>query len=175
MSQFTRFLKVPFVQTQTKDSFLSSRLRRKTTPFVHTQTKDSFPSSILREKTTSFRPDSDESQLPFFQTQTKDSFLSFRLRQNTTFFRLDPDDKLLLCVQSKKTFSHLVQIQTKLMLQKTALFVLCRILASKGALYMTLCYYREGSTPQLFQISESKSMKELLRPSMCYIFIFAYI
>ena len=57
------------------------------------------------------------------------------------------------------------------MLQKTALFVLCRILASKGALYMTLCYYREGSTPQLFQISESKSMKELLRPSMIYIFI----
>ena len=51
---------------------------------------------------------------------------------------------------------------------------LCRILASKGALYMTLCYKREGSIPQLFQILELKSIKELLRPSMCYIFIYAY-
>ena len=80
-------------------------------------------SARIRRKTASFCQDSDKRQLLFVQTQTKDSFLSLRLRQNTTFFGLDPDKELLLSVQSKKKHLPLVQIQTKLMSQKTAPFV----------------------------------------------------
>ena len=75
-------LKVPFVQTQTKDSFLTFRLRRKTTPFVHTQTKDNFPSSILREKTTSFRPDSEHS---FVWTQTTKCSFASKVKRHFLF------------------------------------------------------------------------------------------
>ena len=83
-----------FVQTQTKDNFFSSRLRRKTAafcqdsdkrqlPFIKTQTKDSFLTSRLRRKTSSFCSDTDERQLPFVKTQTKDNFFLSRLRRKT--------------------------------------------------------------------------------------------
>ena len=69
---------LPFIQTQ----ILSSRFRRKTAPFLHTQTKDSVLSSRLRRKIASFRPDSGERQLPFIQTH----ILSSRFRHKTAPF-----------------------------------------------------------------------------------------
>ena len=90
---------------QTKDNSFRPYSDKRQLPFVHTQTKDNFLSSRLRQKTASLRPDSDKRQPPFVQTQTKNSSLSFRLQQNTTFFRLEPDKELLLFVQSKKTYS----------------------------------------------------------------------
>ena len=48
--------------------------------FVGTQMKDSFLLSRLRRKTTSFRSESDKRQLPFIKTQTKDNFFLSRLR-----------------------------------------------------------------------------------------------
>ena len=81
----------------------------------------------------SFRPDSDKIQLSFVQTQTKDSFPSSRLRKKTVSFRLDLNKlqhsfvwtQTRNCSFSSKVKKHLplVQIQTKLMSQKTAPFV----------------------------------------------------
>ena len=54
-------------------------------PFVQTQTKDNFLSSRLRWKTASFRQDSDERQLPFVQTLTASFRLDFNKIQHSTF------------------------------------------------------------------------------------------
>ena len=109
-----RLIKLPFVQTQTKDSFF----------FVQTQTKDNFFSSRLRRKTTYFHPDSDERQLPFVKTQKKNNFFLSRLRQETASFRLDFDKiqysfvwtKTRNCSFSSKVKTHLplVEILTNL-------------------------------------------------------------
>ena len=98
-------IQLSFVQTQTKDSFLSSRLNERQLPFIQTQMKDSFLSSRLRRKTISFRPDSDERQLPFIKTQTKDNFFSSRLRRKTASFCQDSDVRQLLFVQTQTKHS----------------------------------------------------------------------
>ena len=72
---------------QTKDNSFRPYSDKRQLPFVHAQTKDNFLSSRLRQKTASLRPYSDKRQLPFVHTQTKDNFLSSRLRQKTASLR----------------------------------------------------------------------------------------
>ena len=79
-------------KTQTKDSFLTSRLSWKSTSFVQTQTKYSFLSSRVSKKTTSFCSDSDERQLPFVKTQRKYIILLLRLWTSNFWERQTPAD-----------------------------------------------------------------------------------